>query len=42
MVSYTEERLKDKFVNRLLLKIARKAVKVLCFFLLNIAGFMQN
>lgn len=31
MVSYTEERLKGKFVNRLLLKIAGKAVQVLRF-----------
>lgn len=32
MVSYTKgERFKDTFVNRLLLKIARKAIKVLHF-----------
>lgn len=32
MVSYTKgERFKDKFVNRLSLKIARKAVKILHF-----------
>lgn len=47
MVSYTKgERLKNKTkqktLNKLLLNITRNAVKVLGFFLLNIASFTLN